>query len=282
METRELRGGALAAAMREEVRAAAERLSARGVHPRLVAVFVGSDPSVLNYLEVKSRAAEKTGILVENIALPPESTQAELQAKLASLAAEAGVHGILLELPLPVRFDVDAAIAAIPPHKDVDGLTPENLGLAMAGREDGALLSATAQACIALAEGEGPLPGKRVAVVGKGRTVGRPLIPMLLNRGATVTICHSKTVDLRESLEHCEIVFSGVGKPGVINARVIQAGQIIIDAGTTVVNGRLLGDASLDVWSKAAAVTPVPEGVGPLTTAFAFKNLLKAIKLQGL
>lgn len=282
METRELRGGALAAKIREEVRREADALKARGVNPRLAAVYVGNDASVLNYLEVKSKNAEKYGVLLEMIALPEYIDQRELETKLAALAAEENLHGIILEFPLPGHLDADRAVALIPPVKDVDGLTPWNLGLSLAGKEGEALISATAQACVLMAESEMTLAGTMAGLVGKGRTVGKPLIPLLLNRGATLVICHSKTADLKKALENCSVIFSGVGKAGVLDSRVIREGQTIIDAGTAVLNGKLMGDAALDVWGVAAAVTPVPEGIGPLTTALLFRNLLKAIRLQGL
>jgi methylenetetrahydrofolate dehydrogenase (NADP+)/methenyltetrahydrofolate cyclohydrolase len=203
-----------------------------------------------------------------------------LISKLKQLSKDSTVHGIILELPLPEDLDMDLAIRAIHPLKDVDGMTPANIGLVLRGDESSALLSATAQACVTLAETFGPLIGKRVAMVGKGRTVGKPLIPMLLNRHATLTICHSETSDLKAALADCEVIFVAVGKPGVLNAENLRAGQIVIDAGTTMQNGKLTGDTASDTIGILKALTPVPDGVGPLTTAFLFKNLLKAIELQ--
>lgn len=277
---REIKGGEMADAIRAEVADRAAALRSRGVVPKLAAVSLGADPSVQSYLEVKRRAAEKLGIELESIALPENADQASLERKLAGLGADDSVQGIVLELPLPPALDTDRAICAIEPAKDVDGLTPQNLGLALASQEEKALVSATAQACVALAETFGPLAGKRVALIGKGRTVGRACIALLLNRGVTPTFCHTGTLDLAAAIKDAEIIISAAGKPGLLNKANLRPGQIIIDAGTTLEAGSLLGDAAPDAWEVAAAITPVPEGVGPLTTAFIFRNLVKAAELQ--
>jgi methylenetetrahydrofolate dehydrogenase (NADP+)/methenyltetrahydrofolate cyclohydrolase len=270
----------LANAIRAETAARTAELRARGMTPRLAAVCMGDDPSVQSYLEVKQRVAERLGITFGVVALPADASQAALHAKLAELSADPAVHGIVLELPLPSSINTDRAINAIAPGKDVDGLTPHNLGLALAGQEETALVSATAQACVALAETSGSLSGRRVALIGKGRTVGRACIAMLLNRGATVTFCHRSTRDLGAAIRDVEIVISAAGSPGILSPENVREGQIIIDAGTTMQDGRLLGDADPGIWGIAAAVTPVPEGVGPLTTAFIFRNLIKAVDLS--
>jgi methylenetetrahydrofolate dehydrogenase (NADP+)/methenyltetrahydrofolate cyclohydrolase len=279
-ETQMIRGRELAAAIRAEVSTGVIALKAQGVTPRLAAVLVGQDAAISSYIEVKRRLAEKLSIIFDVIALPVTTAQSELETKLRQLSQDPAVNGIVLELPLPVNLDMDLAIRAIDPLKDVDGMTPANVGLVLRGNEKSALLSATAQACVTLAEVFGPLAGKRVAMVGKGRTVGKPLIPMLLNRHATLTVCHSETSDLKAALADCEIIFVAVGKPGLLNAGNVHPGQIVIDAGTTMQDGQLVGDTAAEVNGLVRALTPVPDGVGPLTTAFIFKNLLKAISLQ--
>lgn len=280
METRVLKGGELAAKIRAEVKEEAEALASRGFSPRLVAVVVGEDPSVQSYISVKQRLAERVGVLFETIALPATASQKELEAAIDVLGKDPAVHGIVLELPLPSGLDADRALSRIPHAKDVDGLTSANIALALAGQESDALLAATAQACVMLAETEGSLAGKRVTLVGKGRTVGRPLIPLLLNRGATLTICHSKTKDLASATLEADIVIAAVGKADLITKAMVKGGQVVIDAGTVARDGVIVGDASPDIWGIVAAATPVPDGVGPLTTAFIFKNLIKAVKLQ--
>ncbi|MEE8270436.1 MAG: bifunctional 5,10-methylenetetrahydrofolate dehydrogenase/5,10-methenyltetrahydrofolate cyclohydrolase, partial [Alphaproteobacteria bacterium] len=169
----------------------------------------------------------------------------------------------------------------------VDGLTPVNLGLIAAGNEAAAIAPATPLACIRLAESAAPLAGRRAVVVGRGRSVGRALIAMLINRDATVTVCHTKTPDLAAAIAPCDFVFVAAGRPGLITAAHLASGQIVIDAGINVVDDgaggqRIVGDVAADgVAAKAAALSPVPGGVGPLTTTLVFHNLLRAIELQG-
>jgi methylenetetrahydrofolate dehydrogenase (NADP+)/methenyltetrahydrofolate cyclohydrolase len=281
MDTRELRGDVLAKAIREEVRASVEQLRSGGILPRMAAVLTDSNPAILSYAQSKSKMAADLGITLDLVTLAPGETQEKLEATIADLAKDPAVHGIILELPLASGFDLGKALDLIPPHKDVDGLTATNIGLLYMNREEEALVAATPQSCIMLAESVATLSGARVAMVGKGRTVGKPLIGMLFNRGATVTVCNSKTVDLAASIKDCDIVFAGVGKPGLLNASVIREGQIVIDAGITAVGAKLKGDVDVEsVLGIAAAITPVPQGVGQVTTALIFKNLLKAIQFQ--
>ena len=286
MDTKELRGDVLAKTIREETRASVEQLRSRGILPRLAAVLTDSNPAILSYAESKSRLAADLGIIFDLVVLPAGATQEKLETTLAELGGDPAIHGIILELPLAPGFDLGPALDRIPPHKDVDGLTVTNLGLLYAGREEAALVAATPQACVLLAEAalreEGQqLSGARVGVVGKGRTVGTPLIAMLLNRHATVTVCHSKTADLTSALRDCDIVFAAAGKAGLLDREVLREGQMLIDAGITVVDGKVRGDVDMEsVRGFARAVTPVPQGVGPVTTALIFKNLLKAIQFQ--
>jgi methylenetetrahydrofolate dehydrogenase (NADP+)/methenyltetrahydrofolate cyclohydrolase len=187
------------------------------------------------------------------------------------------VDGILLELPLAAGLNANAALDRIAPGKDIDGLTAYNLGLVSAGREDEALTSATAQACILLAETQGALAGKRVALIGRGRTVGRPLMGMLINRHATVTVCHTRTRDLGAAIADCEIVMVAIGKARQITGGELRPGQIVIDAGINYLDGKLVGDVDAEsVEGVVAALTPVPGGVGPLTSALIFQNLIRA------
>src|SRR5262249_29607960 len=153
-------------------------------------------------------------------------------------------------------------IQMIDPRKDIDGMTPHNIGLVLMGNEKTALLSATAQAAVALAERFGPLTGKRVAMIGKGRTVGKPLIPVLLNRHATLTVCHAETKDLKGAIADCEIVFLGVGKPHLLTKENVVSHHVIVDIGTTSEDGKIVGDAAPEIFDVVRAITPVPEGVG--------------------
>jgi methylenetetrahydrofolate dehydrogenase (NADP+)/methenyltetrahydrofolate cyclohydrolase len=272
-----LRGKPLADAVRAEI---LERPRTDPV-PHLAVVIASDDPAVLRYAEAKKRSAEALGLALSAVTVDPSEGQAGLEARLAALSADPAVHGILLELPLARGLDAEAAIARIDPLKDVDGLTPHNLGLVAVGREGDALLPATPAACIRLAESVAPLAGARVAVVGRGRSVGRALIPMLINRDATVTVCHTKTRDLAAAIAPCAIVFVAAGRPNLITGALVQPGQVVIDAGIAVVGDRVVGDVEAEtVAPKVAALSPVPGGVGPLTATLIFANLLRAVDLQ--
>jgi methylenetetrahydrofolate dehydrogenase (NADP+) / methenyltetrahydrofolate cyclohydrolase len=275
-----LKGAPLAKAVKEQVAAEAKRFHEVGVTPRLAVVLATTDPGAVSYAQSKQKAAGSLGITVELIELG-QTTQETLETKLAELGRNDAIHGILLELPLAPGLDSDRAIEVIPPLKDVDGLTAQNIGLAATNREGNALLSATAQACVELAETQGSLSGKRVGLVGRGRTVGRPLLPMLINRHATVTVCHTKTPDLTVTLKPCDIVMVAAGRANLIKGEHLAEGQIVIDAGINVVGDKLVGDVEeASVLGKVKALTPVPGGVGTLTTAIIFRNLLRAIRLQ--
>lgn len=277
----EIRGGTLAKDTRAVVAGQVAAWHARGVRPRLAVVLATDDPAALSYVRSKEKAAVALGIEFESVVLGRGTGQGVLDERVAAIGADRAVHGILLELPLPAGLDAERAMDLIPAVKDVDGMTAANLGLVHVGREGDALVSATAQACIELAETCGPLEGKRVALVGRGRTVGRPLMAMLVNRRATVTVCHTGTRDLPGALRDCEVVFVAVGRPGAIRGEHLAAGQVIIDAGINQVGDALVGDVDADaVRARARAFTPVPGGVGTLTTAIVFRNLLKAVRLQ--
>lgn len=281
METKEVKGEPFAAKIRDEVLAGIADLQIKGITPRLAAVVTDPNPAIMSYAESKKRTAEQLGVTLDLVSLPLGSGQDKLEETLDGLAADPAVHGIMLELPLGRDLDLGKALDHIPPLKDIDGLTARNLGLLAMGREDEALLAATAQACVFIAETIMPLKGVRVGVVGKGRTVGTPLIGMLLNRDATVTVTHIFTTDLAASLRDSKIIFTATGKAGLIDKKIIQKGQVIIDAGISVVDGKVRGDLVMeDARGVAEAFTPVPQGVGPLTTALIFRNLILAIKMQ--
>jgi len=278
--TVKLRGDVLAKAVKLVVTEAAAELAAAGAPPRMAVVLATEDPASVAYAESKKKTAAALGIAADIHNLGAAVSQAALLEALKALSADATVHGILLELPLAHGLNADAALDAIAPHKDIDGLTVYNLGLISCGREDQALTSATAQACIMLAETQGPLSGKRVALIGRGRTVGRPLTGMLINRHATVTVCHTRTPDLRAAIADCDIVMVAIGKARQIGGAQLRPGQIVIDAGINYVDGKLAGDVdAASAEGIAAALTPVPGGVGPLTSALIFQNLIRAARM---
>jgi methylenetetrahydrofolate dehydrogenase (NADP+)/methenyltetrahydrofolate cyclohydrolase len=274
-----LRGDVLAKSVKQSVAEAAAQLSAAGVPPKMAVVLASEDPASVTYAETKKKGAAALGIEVEIHNLGSGTTQGQLLERLRSLSADSSVHGILLELPLAPGLGADAALDEIAPAKDIDGLTPYNLGLVSVGREEEALTSATAQACILLAETQGALAGKRVALIGRGRTVGRPLIGMLINRHATVTVCHTRTRDLKAAIADCEIVMVAIGKARQITGAHLTPGQVVIDAGINYLDGKLTGDVdAASIEGVAAALTPVPGGVGPLTSALIFQNLIRAAR----
>ena len=280
-ETILIKGAPLAKAVKEHVASEASKLREAGITPRLAFVLASDDPAAASYAQSKQKTTATLGINADLIDLGADVSQEFLETTLKDLGKDDDTHGILLELPLARGLDSDSALELIPPLKDVDGLTAHNIGLAAANREGLALLSATAQACVELAETQGTLSGKRVGLVGRGRTVGRPLLPMLINRHATVTVCHTKTPDLRAALAPCDIVFVAAGKANLIKGEHLAEGQIVIDAGINVINDGLVGDVeAASAMGKVKALTPVPGGVGTLTTAIIFRNLIRAIHLQ--
>ena len=213
---------------------------------------------------------------------PGTVTTPELLAAIADWNRDSNIHGILVELPLPPGVDKAPVLAAIDPRKDVDGVTPVNRGLLFGAAERHALLPATPLACLELlAEVPVQPAGKRAAVVGRGDTVGRPLAALLVTRHATVTICHTRTPDLAAVVRQADLVFAAAGRPGVVTGAMIRPGATVIDAGITEVDGGLTGDVEWDtVAAVAGAVTPVPGGVGAVTTSIIMRNLLRARGLQ--
>jgi len=270
-------GRPLAEALRERIRA---RVAAAPVRPTLAVVAASGDPAVAKYAEAKGRSADKLGIALNLAIVDPDAGQEALEHRISVLSADPEVHGILLELPVDPSLDAEAAIARIDPLKDVDGLTPVNLGLIAAGREADALAPATPLACIALAESVTPIAGKRAVVVGRGRSVGRALAPMLVNRHATVTVCHTRTPDLAEAIAPADLVFVAAGRPGLIGPAHLRPGQVVIDAGINLVGDRIVGDVDPAATEVVAALTPVPGGVGPVTSTQIFDTLLRAMDLR--
>lgn len=254
--------------------------------PHLVSVLASSDPASAVYVESKARRARKLGVGFSVRDLGAQATQAELHAVLQQLSQDPTVHGIMLELPLAPHLDAEEALLQVAHQKDIEGLTPANLALIAAGRESEALLPPTPRSVRFLlrsAVGFSPkaddLRGLRVAIIGPGRTVGRPLTFMLNNRGATVTLCNEHTRDLSSVLQGVDAVVVAVGRAGLLRPEHVQPHHIVIDAGINVKEGGgVQGDAQADL--PVRAQTPVPGGVGPLTSALMYQNLVRAVKLQ--
>ncbi len=270
-----LRGEPLAREVTRETRA---KLAHLGPAPALVAVVASDDPATRVYVQGKARRAGKLGIAFRTLDLGAGASQEQLEAELRALGDDPAVGGVMLELPLVPQLDADRALAHLPPHKDVEGLSPANLALIAAGREEEAMLPPTPNACRMLLEEALELKGAHVAVVGPGRTVGRPLVWLLNNAGATVTVCNPFTQRLAEVLAPCDAVVVAVGQPCLLEGRHVKPHQVVVDAGINVSAGLVVGDVAGDVADVVRALTPVPGGVGPLTSALLLSNFARLLE----
>ena len=265
-----------------EVKAGVDRLTqTRGVTPTLAVVLIGEDPASQVYVRGKKRAADSVGIATRDHLHPQGISQQELDGLLRSLNADRGVHGILLQLPLPKGLDETVALAAIDPDKDVDGLHPTNLGRLLAGERG--TVPCTPAGCLAILDHYGvKLEGAEAVVVGRSRLVGKPLAQLLLARHATVTMCHTRTRDLAEHTRRADVLCVAAGRPRMITGDMVKEGVWVVDVGVNRLDtGRLAGDVDFDsVAPRAAGVTPVPGGVGLLTVAMLLKNTLAAAERQ--
>ena len=278
-----IKGLPIAKVIREEIAAEVEGLKAKGVQPCLAVLLVGDDPGSVWYAESKVKVGEKMGIKVDLQKMAADTSENTILEQIKAWNMDPNVHGILVELPLPKGLSKEKVMESITPKKDVDGVTPVNRGYLLGGQEELALVPATPLSCIALAERAGiELSGKRVTLVGRGDTVGRPLASLLIKRNATITVCHTRTVDLPAECKRGEVVVAAAGFAGLVKKDMISPGTVVIDAGVNEVEeGKYVGDVEPDVEEVAAAMSPVPGGVGSLTTTIIMQNVLKALKLQG-
>jgi methylenetetrahydrofolate dehydrogenase (NADP+)/methenyltetrahydrofolate cyclohydrolase len=246
--------------------------------PGLATVLVGDDPASAAYVRSKHKACAEVGI--ESIAhvLAESTTQQELVDLALRLNRQSNVHGILVQLPLPHHIDEQLVIETIDPHKDVDGLHPISQARLVQGREG--LRPCTPLGVMHLIDSTGvEIKGKRAVVVGRSLLVGKPVAFLLLERHATVTICHSRTADLAGEVGHAEILVAAIGKPGLVRGDWIQSGSVVIDVGINRVDGKLVGDVEFEPAAKRAAfITPVPGGVGPMTVAMLMRNTVAAAR----
>ncbi len=254
--------------------------AAKKLSPQLVIVQIGDDPASATYIQKKITAGESIGIRCTHEKLAPTTTTDQLLETITRLNADDDVTGYIIQLPVPPEIwaAFETITAAIDPSKDVDGFTAENFGtMALRGGSE-FLPPATAAGVIHLLESEKiAIAGKHTVIVGRSNLVGKPLSLMFLNRDATVTVCHSKTKNLGDITRSADILVSAVGKPGLITADMVNEGATVVDIGTTLENGKLIGDVDFETVSKkASAITPVPGGVGPLTVACLLKNVIEA------
>jgi methylenetetrahydrofolate dehydrogenase (NADP+) / methenyltetrahydrofolate cyclohydrolase len=270
-------GKKVAAAVRSEVRDRVARLAERGVVPGLATVLVGDDPASHVYVGGKARACQDVGIRSLGHRLGADVGQAELVSLVRDLGRRPDVHGILVQLPLPPGIEARQVIGAIPPDKDVDGLHPVNQGRLLAG-EPG-LRPCTPLGVLRLLDAVGAvLQGARAVVVGRSLLVGKPVALLLLERHATVTMCHSRTADLAGEVGRADVVIAAAGQAGLIRGEWIRPGAVVIDVGTNRgADGKLTGDVDFAAAAERAAwITPVPGGVGPMTIAMLLVNTLGA------
>jgi methylenetetrahydrofolate dehydrogenase (NADP+)/methenyltetrahydrofolate cyclohydrolase len=278
--TRVIDGKALAARVREEVRARVDALRARGIAPGLATVLVGDDPASAIYVGSKEKACQAVGMASFGYRLPAPTPEGELLALVDELNRRPDVHGILVQLPLPAGIDSTRVIERVRPEKDVDGLHPINQGRLMAGARG--LRPCTPLGVMRLiAETGVELRGLRAVVVGRSLLVGKPIAFLLLESHATVTICHTRTRDLAAEVASADVVIAAAGKPGAVSGEWIKPGAIVIDVGTNRTEKGLVGDVGFAAaCERAAFITPVPGGVGPMTIAMLLSNT--ALAAEGL
>ena len=281
MTAKVLDGRALAQARSRELAGQVAAFTARHrVAPGLAAVLVGGDPASKMYVDSKARAAGRVGIRSETFHLAGDTTAGDYLALIDDLNRRDDVHGILPQLPLPSQIDPQAVFERIDPDKDVDGLSPANAGRLALGRPR--LIPATPLGILVLIEHAGAsVEGAEAVIVGRSNIVGRPTALLLLARNATVTICHSRTADLGAHTRRAGILVSAVGEPRLIRREMVRPGAVVIDVGNSHAGGKLVGDVDFEaVKEVAAAITPVPGGVGPMTIAMLLENTLAAARLQ--
>jgi methylenetetrahydrofolate dehydrogenase (NADP+)/methenyltetrahydrofolate cyclohydrolase len=253
-----------------------EEIFSSGLSPRLATVIVGSDPASQMYVRMKHRACGQVGIGSAGTELPGDATTEQVVKAVTQLNGDTGIHGILIQLPLPKQVDTERVIAAVRPDKDVDGFHPYNLGLLFSGRPRFAPCTPKGIMTL-LAEYEIKVAGSRAVVIGRSIDVGRPMSALLTNADATVTVCHSKTKNLTEELKQADILVSAVGKAHFITREMVRSGAVVIDVGINQLNGKLVGDVDFEaVKDIASAITPVPGGVGPMTIATLMENTYRA------
>lgn len=281
MTAKILDGNQLAQKLRADFKLRAEALAAQGRRPGLAVILVGEDPASQVYVRNKVNACAQAGFHSEKITYAPDVAQQVVLDKIAALNADPAIHGILVQLPLPAHFDADAVLAAISPAKDVDGFHAENIGALMQGQPH--FIPCTPYGVMKFFEDAGiDLRGKEAVVIGRSNIVGKPMAMLLLHAGATVTVCHSQTRDLVAHTRRADILVAAIGRPRFVTGEMVKPGAVVIDVGINRLQdgpdaGKLCGDVDFaSVSPIAAAITPVPGGVGPMTITMLLANTLEA------
>ncbi len=256
-------------------------LKEKKINPGLAVIIVGDDPASRVYVNNKKKACDEIGIYSEEYALPEETSEEELLALIRKLNGKKEINGILVQLPVPKKINEETIINAIDPKKDVDAFHPVNVGKIMVGNFD--FVPCTPAGVMELIDESGiDVAGKECVVVGRSNIVGKPQAMLLLHKNGTVTICHSKTKNLKEKTKQADILIAAVGKPNFITGDMIKEGAVVIDVGINrIAEKKLVGDVDFESAEKVAgAITPVPGGVGPMTIAMLMKNTVKAAIIQ--
>ena len=286
-------GVAIAKAVRADVARDTAELNTRGITPGLTVVLVGEDPASQSYVKSKEKASIEAGMKGETIKLPATTPQSELEALIDRLNADATVHGILVQSPLPKHMDANTVVRRIAPHKDVDGFHPVNVGKLLIGEKDGFAPCTPAGVQELLVRYGVETKGKEVVVVGRSNIVGKPMAALLVQSGegadCTVTICHSRTKDLAFHTRRADIVIAAIGRPEMLTGDMIRPGAVVIDVGinrvpdaSTPKGYKLVGDVHFEsARAVASHITPVPGGVGPMTIAMLLKNTVRAARQSG-
>jgi len=254
-------------------------LAKTGMKPGLATILVGDDPASHLYVKSKQKACDAAGIYIDDHKLPASTTQAELLALIEKKNADPKIHGILVQLPLPKHIDSKVVLEAVSPDKDADGFHPYNFGRLVEGHP--VFEACTPKGVIKMIESTGvSIEGKRAVVLGRSNIVGKPLALMLLQRNATVTICHSKTKDLPSVCREAELLLVAIGKPKFVTSDMVREGAVVIDVGTNrLPDGKVVGDVDFEpVSQKAGWISPVPGGVGPMTIAMLLDNTVESAK----
>lgn len=277
-----LDGAVTAAQIREELKPRVQRLREAGIVPKLSVVLIGDDPASHTYVRMKAKACRSVGIDSETFALPQDTTQQEAEALIERLNADENVHGILVQHPVPKHLDEICLLNRLSPDKDVDGISPASLGALVAGVAK--FISCTPLGIVELLDRYHlPIEGQRAVVVGRSIILGKPLALLLLQRNATVTVCHTRTRDLPSITREADILVAACGRAELITGDMIRPGAVVVDAGYNRVEGRSgdVGDVHFESASQVASyITPVPGGVGPMTIAMLLSNTVRAAEMK--
>lgn len=273
-------GKVISAAVKDRIKAEVQELKQNGITPGLAVIIVGNDPASEVYVASKERACAELSMYSEKYALPEQTTEEELLKLVNELNSRDEIHGILCQLPLPRHINEKTILDAISPLKDVDAFHPQNVGKIMIGDYD--FLPCTPAGIMEMLKYSDIDPaGKHCVVIGRSNIVGKPMAMLMLHANATVTICHSKTTNLKEITKQADILVAAVGRANFVTADMVKPGAVVIDVGMNRPNGKLCGDVNFsEVEPIASAITPVPGGVGPMTISMLMQNTLAAARLK--